>query len=85
MYEALCRFIEHLDEMERILQGQVYKLSIFDTLETMKLKMENYMERKINLGNIASEKPVAEWQPEEFTRFYTLYRPVLIRKDTETK
>lgn len=84
MLEALNRFWESFENAERFLSVSNYKLSLYDSLDNIKLKMESFLERRINLENFDAEKPTAEWSQEQFMRFYGNYRRILIT-ETEAK
>ena len=49
MVETLTRFWETFEAAERSLSSSDYHLSLFESLEADKLKMESFLERSINL------------------------------------
>jgi hypothetical protein len=51
MLEALNKFWESFENAERFLSVSNYKLSLYDSLDNIKLKMESFLERRINLEN----------------------------------
>jgi hypothetical protein len=47
----------------------------------MKLKMEAYLERHINLTNFQTNKPLVDWSQEQFMNFYSNYRKIMIAEE----
>ncbi len=56
-------------------------MSLFDTLEAIKLKMEGFFERRINLENYVTNGPNAEWSQEQFMAFYSNYKKISLQED----
>lgn len=52
MVDALHKFWELYEEAERSLSLSKYNLSLQDSLDVIKIKMESYLERQINLENV---------------------------------
>lgn len=57
-----------------------YRLSLYDSLESIKLKMEGYLERRINLANLKSEKPTPEWSQEQFMAYFGSYQKIYLQE-----
>ena len=66
--------------MERQLGGSAYKLSLYDSLESIKLKMEGHLERRVNLANYRADKPTPEWSQEQFMHYYGSYQKILLQE-----
>lgn len=57
-----------------------YGISLNDTIEEIKNKMEVYLEKKVDLSNLPIDRPDADWKQEDLMKFYSNYQPILLKK-----
>jgi hypothetical protein len=80
LVESLNRFWEHFELVEKVLNASAYRLSLYDSLESIKLKMESYLERRLNLANFNTEKPTPEWSQEQFMAYFGNYQKIYLQE-----
>lgn len=57
-----------------------YKISLYDSLEEIKNKMENYLEAKLDLSNLPIDRPDADWGQAQLMKFYQNYPQILVNR-----
>ena len=73
------RSYHHYDKELRSNYSQ-YGISLNDTIEEIKNKMEVYLEKKVDLSNLPIDRPDADWKQEDLMKFYSNYQPILFKK-----
>ena len=78
MVEALHRFWALFESADKMLSSGTFNLSIHDPLDAIKVKMESYLEKQINMENFQNHKPSPEWTQEQYIQYYGNYRRIFI-------
>ena len=62
--EQLDEFVKFFMDTDKILSNKPsfnHKISLHDSLEEMKTKMEYFLETKIDLSNLSIDRPDGDW------------------------
>ena len=81
--EELEEFIKLFMNAEKMLSSKSafnHKISLHDSLEEMKNKMEYFLETKIDLSNLSIDRPDGDWGQNELMKFYQEYQQILVKK-----